>query len=100
MHEIGMVIPPHRKRRRKGGGGMILRIQRMKRMNLHPKRKARRKEMIARRRLPGERVKNPRRELRRKKHLKKNQIVKMNVPRKRRRGKSLIVKVMKVKMKR
>merc|ERR1712083_619395 len=86
--------------RRKGGGGRILLIQRMKRMNLHPKRKARRKEMIARRRLLGERVKNLRRELRRKKHLKKNQIVKMNVPRKRRGGKILIVKVMKVKMKR
>merc|ERR1719291_1170983 len=100
MHEIGMVTPLHRKRRRKGGEEMILLIQKMKRMNLLPKRKARRKEMIVRRRFLGERAKNPRRELRRKKHLKKNQTVKMNVPRKRRRGKILIVKVMKVKMKR
>merc|ERR1712183_371101 len=95
-----MVTPLHRKRRRKGGEGMILPTQKTKRTNPHLRRKARRKEMIVRRRYPGERAKNPRRELRRKKHLKKNQIVKMNVPRKRRKGKILIVKVMKVKMKR
>merc|ERR1711936_846319 len=70
IHEIGMVTPLHRKRRRKGGEGMILRTQKTKRMNPHL-----------------------RRELRRKNHLKKNQIVRMNVPRKRRRGKILIVKV-------
>merc|ERR1712179_726108 len=69
-------------------------------MNPHLRRKARRKEMIVKRRYPGERAKNPRRELRRRNHLKKNQIVRMNVPRKRRRGKILIVKVRRVKMKR
>merc|ERR1712179_39382 len=100
MHEIGMVTPLHRKRRRKGGEGMILPTQKTKRMNPHLRRKARRKEMIVKRRYPGERAKNPRRELRRRNHLKKNQIVRMNVPRKRRRGKILIVKVRRVKMKR
>merc|ERR1711909_21169 len=96
MHEIGMVTPLHRK----GEEGMILPTQKTKRMNPHLRRKARRKEMIVKRRHPGERAKNPRRELRRRNHLKKNQIVRMNVPRKRRRGKILIVKVRRVKMKR